>query len=1562
MTPVMPKPLSPCTIYPRLRGSGLGAGGGRQAVGGVDAGEVNVGEDAHEVDEALEAEDVQPQQHYKSPELPSRQAVEEHRIDHWPPRTWCDECNEGFGRERAHGLTESHGAAIVSMDYMFVTKKGSVVLKDEPGWDDPEALKILVVKDSRSKSVFAHAVPQKGIDDKRFAVDQIVNDILWLGYSQVILKSDNEPAIVKLLKESLASLKVSGLDQVGEEHSPPYDSQANGAVEAAVKQVRTRLRTMKLCLERRIGRRIPPRHPVMAWLASHVSAVIRFRVRGPDGKTPYERVRMRPFNTKLICFGERCRYKDRSKEPEHDEHKWHQGLFLGICPQTGQYVLHDVDTKLIRKARTINTLPDAVKWNSENVESIRITPYDAHANHDPEVVFGDRPAKEGDKDVARKVTARRPYIMERDIRALGGTVGCPRCDSDRRYGPGRTTKGHSEACRERITNELMKTPEGQRRIAAAENRMNRSIAEHIEEHADPHGHGGGDAVGHAHDDDLKFEPLNESDRRVDEPQKVDEPGSPSPVHGGDYASREVPPPADEAGGAETHADPGMDIDTIEEDIPMDELLALWDRGTRDEAKVINSEILSLVNSLGGSSSKYRRERGKAFRAIVSEIYSPPRVSAVAKLCPSFGILPGFALDLTTHDSDGRHWDFDEEDMRARAWAKVKSEEPLLLIGSPMCTAFSAWQHINNAKRDPAVVAKEYERGLRHLSFCCELYEYQARHGRYFLHEHPAQAMSWCTDVVKKIMNLEGVERTVGHQCQYGAQSDGQPIKKPTGFMSNCPGIRKALSKICSGRHGQCSRAEGGDHILCNGRVARMAAIFPLKLCKAILSGLRSQLKSDGIVIDGEVGLHAIDPMELDNEHVEVDGHLFKFDDGQGPFFDDLTKQELPKLLVQAARRKELEYFESKSVWKRVPISEAHRIAGRAPITVRWVDVNKGDDEVPDIRSRLVARQIRGANEDPMFAPTPPLEALRTVLSYAATDMEGEKPKCRDGRSPNRVQLSLIDISRAYFNAHCDPANPTFVNFPTEDSGHRDTCGLLLKHMYGTQAAADGWQQEYSSTMIKLGFIQGVASPCVFWHKERELVCSVHGDDFTTAGAKPNLDWFESSLEAKYELRKGGRIGPGDNDDKEGRVLNRIIRWTKSGLEYEADPRQVERLIESLGLDGNCKSTATPGLKPTKEQTDAEQALDVSEHTPFRGNAARCNYVGPDRPDVQYCAKEICRWMSSPTDLSVTALRRLVRFLLGRKRLVFRYPWQRAGTLECYSDTDWAGCPKTRKSTSGGCLMLGGHLLKSWSSTQPSISLSSGEAEYYGVVKATGIALGQQSLMSDLGMKVKVRVWTDSSAAIGICGRSGLGKLRHVQTHTLWVQERVRTGAIELRKVHGLVNPADLFTKHLSSRERMSELVKLFNCEYREGRATSAPELRKNVNQPDINSIDVADNNGGHGGHADGGRGGQTGGLDGGRTDEWRNKDKDKDEDDDLSEAHDPAVLPHEYNDEDLEKLFKKAEVPAEVDASSLNCICSRPECKRCFPPRAREFMPPVSGAEAWAVFTQLPRTRVRAGI
>ena len=143
-------------------------------------------------------------------------------------------------------------------------------------------------------------------------------------------------------------------------------------------------------------------------------------------------------------------------------------------------------------------------------------------------------------------------------------------------------------------------------------------------------------------------------------------------------------------------------------------------------------------------------------------------------------------------------------------------------------------------------------------------------------------------------------------------------------------------------------------------------------------------------------------------------------------------------------------------------------------------------------------------------------------------------------------------------------------------------------------------------------------------------------------------------------------------------------------------------------------------------------------------------------------------------------------------------------------------------------MLAAHLIRSWSSTQTSISLSSGEAEFYGVVKASGVSLGYQALLRDVGLVLPIRVWTDSTAIMGICGRQGLGKLRHVDTQCLWIQQRVRDGSVELMKVKGQENPADLFTKHFTSTDRIYSLLDLFGCRYRDGRSAIAPVLRSGV--------------------------------------------------------------------------------------------------------------------------------------
>ena len=132
--------------------------------------------------------------------------------------------------------------------------------------------------------------------------------------------------------------------------------------------------------------------------------------------------------------------------------------------------------------------------------------------------------------------------------------------------------------------------------------------------------------------------------------------------------------------------------------------------------------------------------------------------------------------------------------------------------------------------------------------------------------------------------------------------------------------------------------------------------------------------------------------------------------------------------------------------------------------------------------------------------------------------------------------------------------------------------------------------------------------------------------------------------------------------------------------------------------------------------------------------------------------------------------------------------------DIYSDTDFAGCKETRRSTSGGVIMLGGHTIRHWSKIQSTIALSSGEAELSRIGSAIAEALGFQSLSKDMGWDYKIRVHSDATAAIGIAQRRGMGKVRHLDVTDLWIQDKIRAKAVDLVEIKGEHNPADIFTK------------------------------------------------------------------------------------------------------------------------------------------------------------------------
>ena len=162
-------------------------------------------------------------------------------------------------------------------------------------------------------------------------------------------------------------------------------------------------------------------------------------------------------------------------------------------------------------------------------------------------------------------------------------------------------------------------------------------------------------------------------------------------------------------------------------------------------------------------------------------------------------------------------------------------------------------------------------------------------------------------------------------------------------------------------------------------------------------------------------------------------------------------------------------------------------------------------------------------------------------------------------------------------------------------------------------------------------------------------------------------------------------------------------------------------------------------------------------------------------------------------------------------------------VDIYSDSNWAGCRRTRKSSSGGVVMLGDHCIKSWSKTQAVVAKSSAEAELYGVVRGATEGLGILTLINDLGGEMRMQVHLDAAAAKGIFERRGLSKIRHIDVNVLWLQQTCARKEIPLKKVAGEENCSDLMTKHLTSAKIDKNLLKM-KMSIMGGRAEKAAKL------------------------------------------------------------------------------------------------------------------------------------------
>ena len=230
-----------------------------------------------------------------APSAPSRQERMEHDIAHIPFRAWCKACVAGKCKSDKHTTSQDRSEdsiPVIGIDYAFLDKTmESGKMREE--------MTVMVVKDRMSGCIFSIPVPQKGMDPHEYATRQLLKKLNWLGYIEVIIKSDNEAALIKVI-ESVKIHRGAGT-RTGTEKSPVGDSKANGEIERANQTLEGQVRTLCHALEDAMGGwKIEVSDHIFAWLVIHAGNLInRFAIK-KERKTPHEKIKGRKSKRLMV--------------------------------------------------------------------------------------------------------------------------------------------------------------------------------------------------------------------------------------------------------------------------------------------------------------------------------------------------------------------------------------------------------------------------------------------------------------------------------------------------------------------------------------------------------------------------------------------------------------------------------------------------------------------------------------------------------------------------------------------------------------------------------------------------------------------------------------------------------------------------------------------------------------------------------------------------------------------------------------------------------------------------------------------------------------------------------------------------------------------------------------------------------------------------------------------------------------------------------------------------------------------------------------------------------------
>ena len=465
--------------------------------------------------------------------------------------------------------------------------------------------------------------------------------------------------------------------------------------------------------------------------------------------------------------------------------------------------------------------------------------------------------------------------------------------------------------------------------------------------------------------------------------------------------------------------------------------------------------------------------------------------------------------------------------------------------------------------------------------------------------------------------------------------------------------------------------------------------------------------------------------------------------------------------------------------------------GAKAIGLKWIFKIKrnSDGTINKHKSRLVAKgyiQRHGIDYEEVFAPVARIETVRLIISLAAS---------------NGWQVHHLDVKTAFL--HGDLRENVYVSQPEgyEVKGSESKVYKLKKALYGLKQAPRAWNEKLNKALGELRFEKCTKEPSLYRLRKDGslLLVAVYVDDLLITGSQVEMiNEFKRDMSSKFEMSDLGLLTY---------YLGIEVLQYDGGISLRQEGYAKKILEETNMIE--CNATQFPmdaGLVLSKSQEESSV-----EEKNYRRIIGCLRYLLHTRPDLSYCVGVLSRYMHSPKESHLTALKQVLRYVKGTYAYGLDFKRAETATLIGYSDSSHNVDVDDGRSTTGHMFYLNDCLITWCSQKQKTVALSSCEAEFMAATEAAKQAIWLQELLAEITEKPceRVVVRIDNKSAIALTKNPVFhGRSKHIHKRYHFVRECIDNDQMEVEHVAGTLQKADILTKALGriKFKEMRELI------------------------------------------------------------------------------------------------------------------------------------------------------------